>query len=352
VQFGGLSPERNAYFESHNRNKRGIVLDLKHAEGREVLLRLAETADVFVQNMRQGVLERLGLSYADLKARNPAIIYASASGYGAKGPQRTWAALDILGQARSGFMMSQGAAEDPPTVSFSGLADQVGAFALSYGILMALWHRARTGEGQEVNASLLGSMIALQSFNITNVLFGGAVQRRRSRLDSEALWNSYPCRDGGWISLAMTQTDRWWKPFCAAINRPDMLTDERFSRHRERLRNRGALIQELDRVFAERDQAEWVTYLAGECGLPVSAVQDYSQLGSDPQVLANEYVVPYPDDPERVMVGPLVQLSASPGSIRSPAPEFGQHTEEVLAEAGFSWEEIDRLRSAGAIGPR
>jgi crotonobetainyl-CoA:carnitine CoA-transferase CaiB-like acyl-CoA transferase len=170
----------DAYFESHNRNKRGIVVDLKTPEGRETVLRLAEKSDVFVQNMRQGVLEKLGLAYADVKARNPRIIYASASGYGTKGPHRTWPAMDILGQARGGTMMTQGPPDLPPIFSFGGMADQVGAISLSYGILLALWHRARTGEGQQLDASLLGGQVMLQSFNITGTLFTSAVPPRRA----------------------------------------------------------------------------------------------------------------------------------------------------------------------------
>src|SRR5487761_2133054 len=163
----GLS---DAYFQSHNRNKRGIVLDLKHPEGREALLRLVEKADVFVQNMRQGVMERLALGYEDMRARNPAIIYASASGYGSKGPHAKWPAMDILGQARGGTMMMQGPPDLAPIFSFGGMADQVGAVSLSYAIPLA-----------HVEASLLGGQVMLQSFNISSALFTGRVPPRRAR---------------------------------------------------------------------------------------------------------------------------------------------------------------------------
>jgi len=352
--FAATPTDPNGYFESHNRNKRGIVLDLKHPEGREALLRLVEQADVFVQNMRQGVMERLGLAYSDLKARNPQIIYASASGYGPKGPQAKWPAMDILGQARGGTMMMQGPPDLPPIFSFGGMADQVGAILLSYGILLALWHRARTGEGQEVDVSLLGGQVALQSFNITSALFSGRVPPRRHRDEADALWNVYRCKDDRYVAVSMAQGDRWWRPFCQALNRTDLETDERFSTHRARLENRQALIREFDQVFATRDQWDWVNYLAGECGLPVGPVQDYAQVIEDPQVAANDYIVPlqHPHAGDLRMVGPAVQLSQSPGSIRHAAPEFGQHTEEVFLEAGFSWDEIAKLHECGAIGVR
>lgn len=344
----------SGYFESHNRNKRAIVLDLKHPDGREALLRLIETADVFVQNMRQGVMGKLGLGYEDMKARNPKIIYASASGFGPKGPHAKWPAMDILGQARGGTMMMQGPPDLAPIFCFGGMADQVGAMFLSYGVLIALWHRARTGEGQQVDASLLGGQVALQSFNITQTLFSGRVFPRRHREEADAMWNVYECRDGRYIAVSMAQGDRWWGPLCRAIDRMDLHDDERFCSFQQRIANSRELIGEFSGVFKQRDQWDWVNYLSGECGLPVTPVQDYGQVIEDPQVLANDYIVPYEHPyagPLRI-VGPGVQLSASPGTIRHAAPQYGQHTEEVLLEGGFTWEEIAALRESGAAGLR
>lgn len=346
----GLS---EAYFESHNRNKRGIVIDLKHPDGRETLLRLAERADVLVQNMRHGVMERLGLGYEAVRQRNPAIIYATATGYGSKGPHAGWAAMDILGQARGGTMMTQGSPDQPPVFSFGGMADQVGAISLSYGILLALIHRARTGEGQHVEASLLGGQVMLQSFNITTTLFTGQVPPRRSREEAAPLWNVYRCRDGGWIALSMAQLNRWWSPFCEAIGRLDLRDDPRFNALPAHMDHRRELIAELDGVFAERDQWEWVDDLCSR-GLPVAPVQDYAQVIRDPQVLANDYIVEYEhrSGEKRRMVGPAVQLGSTPGAIRRGAPEFDEHTEEILLEFGFDWDHIVRLKQAGAIGAR
>ncbi len=346
----GLS---DAYFHSHNRNKRGIVVDLKHADGRETILKLIERADVFVQNMRQGVMEKLGLGYEDLKARNPAVIYATASGYGSKGPHRKWPAMDILGQARGGTMMTMGPPDEPPIFAFGGMADHVGAVSLSYGILIALWHRARTGEGQHVEASLLGGQVMLQSFNITGTLFTGQIPPRRSREQAAPMWNVYECRDGRWIALAMSQLGRWWVPFCEAVERFDLRDNPKFCEFKAHYENRAELIAELDQLFAQRDQWEWVEYLC-ERGLPVAPVQDYGQIVEDPQVVANDYIVDFdhPDGHRTKIVGPAAQFSSSPGQIRSGAPEFGEHTEEVLLEFGFTWDDIARLADAGAIGPR
>lgn len=343
----------DAYFQSHNRNKRGIVVDLKHPQGRETVLRLVETADVFVQNMRQGVMEKLGLAYEDLKARNAQIIYASASGYGSKGPQRKWPAMDILGQARGGTMMTQGPPDLPPIFSFGGMADQVGAISLSYGILIALWHRARTGEGQQLDASLLGGQVMLQSFNITGTLFTGLVPERRTREQAAPMWNVYECKDGRWIAVSMSQLGRWWQPFCEAIGRLDLRDDPRFCDFTQHYQNRAEIIAELDALFAQKGQWEWVEFLCGQ-GLPCAPVQDYGQIIEDPQVLANDYIVEFdhPSGERRRIVGPAVQLEQSPGSIRHGAPEFGEHTEEVLLAHGFTWDEIAALKECGAIGGR
>jgi len=167
------------------------------------------------------------------------------------------------------------------------------------------------------------------------------------------MWNVYQCRDGGWIALSMSQIGRWWRPFCEAIERLDLRDDPRFCTLPDHYEHRTEIIAELDRLFAQRDQWEWVEYLCGQ-GLPVAPVQDYAQVIGDPQVVANEYIVEYdhPSGERRKIVGPAVQLGATPGSIRSAAPEFGQHTEEVLLEFGFEWEEIERLRHARAIGGR
>ena len=215
---GTVKSGRNYYFEANNKHKKSIALNLKRAEAREIVHRLAAQSDVFAQNFRKGVAARLGLGYKDLSALNPRIIYASASGYGPDGPDSGEPSFDYLGQARSGIMNAVGTGSTTPTYIFGGIADQVGAIMLAYGVLAALFARERTGIGQEVDASHLGSMMALQGLNVAARTIMGKEFPRNTRANAfNPLWNHYRCADDRWIALGMLQADRYWKDFCRAI---------------------------------------------------------------------------------------------------------------------------------------
>ena len=351
----------NAYFETHNRNKRGIVLDLKTEAGRRVFYRLAENADVVIQNFRPGVDDRLGIDYATLSRMNPRIVYCAASGFGLKGPDAQRPALDPLAQARGGVMSVTGEPESPPTRTFAGFADQVSAFLLAYGIMVALFHRERTGQGQMVDGSLLQGAIAVQAFNIASYLmsgtYAGSPIPRVSRRLTSPLWNHYRAQDGRWLMLGMAQVGRYWPHFRAAMQEatgealePDQMSVEWIRMHAGELMG---LIAKLDEMFAAQPARYWMD-LFRRYDLLIEIVQDYADLSSDPQVTANGMLAPlhHPAHGDLKMVAPAVNLSVTPGRIRTPAPEFGQHTEEVLLEAGFTWEDIEALRSQGAIGGR
>ncbi len=351
----------NAYFETHNRNKRGIVLDLKSDRGREVFYHLAEKADVVVQNFRPGVNRRLGIDYETLSKLNPRLIYCSASGFGLKGPEAGEPALDPLAQARGGLMSVTGEPETPPTRTFNGFADQVSAFLLAFGIMVALFHRERTGQGQMVDGSLLQATIAAQAFNISSYLmsgtYAGAPIPRVSRRLTSPLWNHYKAQDGRWVMLAMAQVGRYWPVFRKAMAEatgeslePEEMSVDWLRRHAGELMG---LTGRLDELFATRTAREWVELFRSRDML-IETVQEYGELASDPQVVENEMVatLEHPGHGPLRMVGAPVNLSQTPGRIRRPAPEFGQHTEEVLLEAGYSWEELEGLRREGVIGPR
>ncbi|MGQ9572120.1 MAG: CaiB/BaiF CoA transferase family protein [Dehalococcoidia bacterium] len=341
----GLSP----FFESHNRGKRSIALNLKHPRGREVFLRLARDADVFLSNLRPGAIERLGLGYEAVSAVNPRIIYALASAWGRKGPDVELGSFDVLAQARGGVMILNGEPDRPPLPVPVPIVDQTGAFLAALGIVVALLHRERTGEGQEVDVSLLGSQLTLQSFNIANYLFGGRIPQRQSREGFPPLWNVYMGADGKYFVLGLL-AERGWPDVCQAIGEPELEHDPRFETDRKRRENGEQLIAHLDEAFARRPAREWVRCFQ-ERDLMVAPVQDYQDVCSDPQVLANGYIeeVERPGYEPVRMVGVGMQFSKTPGRIRRLAPELGEHTREVLLECGFGQEEIDKLEGEEVI---
>ena len=348
-----LRDRPNFYFEANNRNKRSLTVDLKKPEGVAIVQRLAERADVFVQNFRKGVAGRLGLDAATLRARNPRLVYASASGYGPEGPESGAPSFDYLGLARSGIMYSCGEPDDEPLAIAGGIADQMGAIMLAYGIVTALLARERTGRGQEVDASHLGSMAWLQGLGLSaRLMLGRALPRQPRRFATNPLWNHYRCGDDRWLALSMLQPDRYWERFCAVLEIPEAAADPRFKTMLDRMMNAGECIALLDEVFARRPRAEWLRRLASGGDFIYSIINSVDDLPDDPQMQANGYVTAFehPAFGPTPVVGLPVRLSDTPGSIRLPAPEFGQHTEEVLTEVlGCSWEEIGRLRQEEVI---
>jgi crotonobetainyl-CoA:carnitine CoA-transferase CaiB-like acyl-CoA transferase len=344
---------RNYYFEANNKHKKSIALNLKQPEAREIVHRLAARSDVFVQNFRKGVAKRLGLGYAELCALNPRIIYASASGYGPEGPDSAEPSFDYLGQARSGIMNAIGSGTTTPTYVYGGIADQMGAIMLAYGVLAALFARERTGIGQEVDASHLGSMMALQGLNVVARTIMGKEFPRNTRANAyNPLWNHYRCADDKWISLAMLQPDRYWKNFCEVVGKAELIEDPRFAEVKTRGKNSAALVAIFDEVFATRPRDEWMRVLKGRGDFIYTIVNSVTDLPDDPQVRANDYVVDY-DHPvlgNLTLLGMPVKLSATPGEPRGHAPELGEHTELLLTEMlGYSWDDVARLRDANVI---
>ncbi len=354
-KMGGrdLSDRPNFYFEANNRNKKSITLDLKQQDAREIVYQLVARSDIFVQNFRKGVAQRLGLDYATLREHNAKLIYASASGYGPEGPDSGEPSFDMLGLARSGIMQAVGEPDMPPLGIAGGVADQMGAIMLAYGVMAALVARERLGVGQQVDASHLGSMAMLQGLSVSSRLMLGKSFRRTARKSAaNPLWNHYCCSDGKWIALAMLQADRYWGDLCRGMGRPELETDERFVDQRARGANAEAAVAILDGVFATKPREDWMKILHEAGDLIFTLVNTVDELPEDPQVLANDYIVDFehPEFGKTKVMGMPVRLSETPGQVRLPAPEFGQHTEEILLDLlGYKWEQISDLRDRKVI---
>lgn len=355
MSMGGASVDDrpNFYFEANNRNKQSLTLDLKKPEAVEIVLDLIGKSDVFVQNFRKGVADRLGLGYDAMRARNAKLIYANATGYGPEGPESGDPSFDQLGLARSGIMMAAGEPGMDPLPIAGGIADQMGAIMLAYGVMTALLARERHGMGQRVDASHLGSMSFLQGLSLSSKLMNGfAFPRMARRRAFNPLWNHYRCGDEQWLALGMLQSDRYWADFCRVIGRPELATDERFADMGARAGNAEAAVAALDEVFATRPRAEWLDLLRKGGDFIVTIVNSVDDLPDDPQVIANDYVVDFdhPTHGATRYVGVPVGFSETPGSVRAPAPELGQHTELILTDLlGYDWDRVAALRESGVI---
>lgn len=354
IQFGRAHFDfkgRNLFFEGANRNKKSITLDLSKEAGREVAYNLAAKSDVFLTNIRSTTVEKMKMSYPILREINPKLIYASISAYGPYGPDSQRAGFDYQGQARSGMMFSIGEPDMPPLLIHFGVVDQTTAFMASHAVLSALVMRERTGIGQQVHISILGSALALLYFN-TLVSSLGYEMPRPKRTDTDPLRSYYQCKGGKWICFTLpTLHPGLWEEFCQAIQRPDLENDDRFGSFENRLENCGELVSILDGIFATKAREEWDDILERH-GFFCAPVNELSELKDDPQITENKYIVDF-DHPVFGKVqfpGYPVHFSEASAGPQGPAPELGEHTEEVLREiGGYSDSEIKRFKEEEVI---
>jgi len=334
------------YFEAYNRNKRSITVDLKHEKGKEIIYKLVKTADIFAQNFRPGVTERLGFGYKVLSAINPRIIYLSGSGFGLKGPMKDRPGFDSVGQAMGGIMSVVGSPGSPDQPIGAGIGDQTGGFLLSWGALLAIIDRERTGKGQEVDVSLIGSVIALQGATIlANPLTGYIPEKRRGRITSAIFACSFIAADGKPFIIQTVGTEKREKVFEVA----GLDKDLRFDTREKRKQNQEEMIDAFQEVFATKPRDEWLRILV-DADIVCAPVYNYAEVSSDPQVMANEYVVEidHPSEGPIKVLGNPIHLGNHKAKI-SVAPLLGQHNDEVLREAGYSEEEITQLREEEVI---
>ena len=340
----------SAAFLVINRNKRGITLDLKQPEGVEVLTRLAQRADVLIENFRTGTMEAFGLGWERLAALNPRLIYCSISAFGRTGPRRDGAGYEALMQAFSGIMSITGEPDGPPVRCGVSFLDLTTGILCAFGIVNALLDRQRTGLGQRVDGSLLETAVGLLNYHAEGYLLTGQVPRALgSSHPSLSPYRTFRCRDGQWVFIAGAN-DRLWQRLAAALGLGWMATDPRFAVNVERVRHRRELERHLEEAIARYDR-EPLLKLLEEAGVPATPVNTVDQVMNDPQTAARGMVerVVHPRLGEIPVIGTPVKFSRLQPGVRAPAPLQGQHTDEVLAEHGYPPEAIAALREKKVI---
>ena len=335
-----------------NRNKRAVTLDLKHPDGRAAFDRLLATADVMVVNFPLKVRERLKMRYADVKAANPRLIYASMTGYGETGPDADQPGFDSTAFfARSGLLDALTHEGGPPAFSLPAQGDQMTGMNLFAAIAMALLHRERTGEGSEVSTSLYASGLWSNGLLAQGALLGSYVTPRPPRTQPRsALGNQYRTADGRWIQLTIVREDKLWPEFCAAIERTDLMDDPRFDTTDIRRAHAAELTAILDPVCAARPWPEWKQRLRAR-DITFGLLGVLRDVPDDEQAVASGTVVPSAvEDMPQTISAPLRLSFAAAPTVPGPGPAFGADTDDVLAGLGYSAAEIALMRAGGVLG--
>jgi len=340
----------SAYFMSINRNKESVTLDFKHPEGRTILERLIAKADVLVENFRPGTLEKIGLDYASLAQQHPRLVYCSISGFGQTGPRRSEPGYDAVIQAEGGLMSITGAADGPPYRLGVAIGDIVSGMFAAYGISMALHARARTGRGQEVDLAMLDAVTALLTYQAGNYFASGNVPRRLgNRHPSIAPYETFAASDGDFV-IAVGNDDLW-KKFCAVTGLDTQPGIERFATNRQRVTDYDAMRTIVARALNGQTRDCWIEKLTA-AGVPCGSVRNLEEVFRDEQVRAREMVafVEHETIGTLEVLGLPVKLSDTPGSVRTPPPRLGQHTEPILTgELGLDATAVARLREERVI---
>ena len=338
------------YFAGVNRNKRGAVLDLRRPEAKEALHRLLAQADVLLENFRPGVMDRLGLAVPALLERHPRLVVCSISGYGQDGPLRDEGAYDLIVQGRSGMMAATGEPDRAPVKLVPAVPDVLAAQQAAFAILAALNARTTTGRGQHVDVALFDVSLYAHTLIYLPQMFGsGEPPRRLGSAHPEFVPNqAFRCADDGWISTGASD-NRMWAGLCRVLGLDALIEDPRFATPVARRDNAAALLPLVEAAFLTRPRDAWLALLRPE-GVPASPVCTLAEAMESPQAShrAMRQSVPHPTIGPMDTVGLPAKLGATPGSIRRAAPRLGEHTAEVLREAGLSDAEIAALRAGPA----
>lgn len=343
-----LPDGKNLMFEVANRNKKAISIDLRSPEGQQVFYRLIERSEVLVTNLHPSALREFRVDRETLLAINPQLIYAHATGFGPLGPHAEDPCQDTVGMARSGFMFNTPSADGSPTYPTGALSDILSGTMLGFGVLAALLARERLGVTQAVWSSQLSAMMWLQYYNLAQYLNRGADFDPYDRTNvANPLMNLYRCADNQWIACGLFVTQRFWPEFCAVMGLAELEHDPRFASDNQRAAHRKELITLLDQAFATKPRAHWERIFRDK-GFWFSVINHISDLPTDPQVAANDYLVEL-DTGLKTVSYPFT-LEKTPAPLNKGAPEFSEHTDEVLKQVcGYSMEEIIALKAKEVV---
>jgi crotonobetainyl-CoA:carnitine CoA-transferase CaiB-like acyl-CoA transferase len=340
----------SAYFISANRNKRSLTLDLKSDKGIQILKALIRDADAVVENFRAGTMARWGLDYEALQAIRPGLIYCSITGYGHSGPYKERPGYDFIAQALAGFMSITGPADGEPIRAGVAIADLASGIFAFGAIMAALYAREGSGEGQQIDISLLDSQLALMSYVASNYLISGETPKRYGNAHPNIVPYEVLEAADGYMAFA-AGNDGQWRKFCEAVDKKEWIEDERFATNPARNQNRGILIPLLNELFRKRSISDWTT-LCEQIGLPASGINDMADVFQDPQVQARELRVEFErQDGEMIpMVASPLKIPTTPAEIRLGPPGLGEHTEQILKDLlGYDTVVIEELRADGVI---
>ena len=343
-----VAGEASGYL-SMNRNKRNMTLNLKTREAQDILKELVARTDVLIENFRTGTMESFGLGYDVLQAINPRLIYCAVSVFGRSGPYKDRAGYEALMQAFSGVMSITGEPDGPPLRCGVSFLDLGTGMMAAYGVMNALFHRERTGQGQKLEVSLFETALSLMSYHAVGYLLGGHVpQRQGSGHPMIVPYQVFQTRDGEIFIVGSNQ--RLWIRLCQALGREDLLQDARFGSNMERVKHRHILVPILQGAIRQYPTAV-LNEMLDKAGVPCAPVNTLDNVLTDPQTRARDMIVdiPHPLIPDLRLLGLPIKLSGTPGDVRMPPPLKGQHTEEVLSDLGFSTADIDAFRARQVI---
>jgi crotonobetainyl-CoA:carnitine CoA-transferase CaiB-like acyl-CoA transferase len=340
---------QSSLYLSVNRNKKGLALDITKEKGRAILIKLVQKADIFIENLRPDVLKLMGIDYDSICKVNNKIIYCSISAFGEEGPYSKRPGSDTTIQGMGGIMTISGEEGDPPIRLGITPADVTAGIFAEIGILSALFHREKTGEGQKVSISLIDSLIALQGSRIEEYLITGKNPARTGRASPFIYPAEFFETSDGYINISVV-SNKFWQRICSLLKLEQLLEDDRFRDPKGRSENRKEIRKILTNIFSQKTTAEWRNLLDKE-DIPNGPIYTYSEMFSDPQIIQNEMIVEldHPEFGKLKLVNQPIHFSRTPAFPKSHPPMLGEHTVEILKNLGFSEKEISILRKEKVI---